>query len=258
MVSLTSPPTFIADFLIYTHLAHNRYYVLPTNFLHPCVQKTENTTSMEESQTPSVKLFRRRWAQKSSSNHDNKPEVPGVLLWLSLCSLEHTSLKDGKTTHSSSSSVRSPLVLTRGPWPRSSPDFASRCYFLWKKTTPFLFFFPKNFLNVLNLDFFLSYTERMHVSICQTWMRCVQGEKVRFLSKHKLFTSGKSFSHTGGHKSSLYPFFSHLRKQILISILDIEWRSQESFGTWIRVKAQQNFLLLKMNHFQQVFHFLGY
>ena len=130
-----------------------------------------------------------------------------------LCSLEHTSLKDGKDN------LLQLILWVVAHWSRlNGHDLVLRLTLLPGATSCgrrrlLSLLLPKELLKRFEFGLFLSYAERMHISICQTWMRCAWGEKVRFLSKHQLFTSDKSFSHTG-HEAHGIPFL-HTWKQIL-------------------------------------------
>ena len=142
-------------FLIFTHLAHNRYLIIfPfTNFLHPYVQTDRKHHFYRRTSNTMTKA--KSWLRESPRYQDNEPAYlrapappPPPAPW-------NTQVwRVKKATYSSSSSESQP----------AGPDStAMTSFFTWlcfqvllpvEEGDSFLFFFPKNFLNVLNLDFF--------------------------------------------------------------------------------------------------------
>lgn len=147
-------PSYIyCRLLIYTHLAHNRYLIIsPTSFLHPCVQRQKASLLWKNLKHLLWNYLGGSRLRSPSSNHD-KPEFWGPPV-SSSAPWNTQALEERKRQLTPAR----PLVSPTGP-----DSMAAVSFFAWLcfqgatscgRNDSFLFFFPKNFLNVLNLDFF--------------------------------------------------------------------------------------------------------
>lgn len=122
--------------LIRTHLAHRRYLTIFPHQLSAslCTKRQKTSLLWKNLKHLMWNYLGGEWAQKSIKTTSLSF---GVLLCLPVLPGTHKPEGRKRQLTPAHPLSRSPLVPTQWPWPRSSPDFASRCYFLWKKTTPF-------------------------------------------------------------------------------------------------------------------------